>query len=235
MLMQYSTYKKVIIVIGLVLLIFLGWLFKRTTLDRATLITVVGEGRVKIKPELVKFTITIQNTATSATVAIADNNRLARSLISVLKTSGVVEKDIQLAYVRVIPPQAALGQASYQAVNSAQATLRNISQFDNLVVQLYSQGATSISNILFTTENSRDLEKQAVTEAIKDAQSRAGELAKASGKWLGKMVSIATVEVGEAGALSGQATKASGIEGEVMASPSQIEIVRQASIVFELR
>ena len=59
-------------------------------------------------------------------------------------------------------------------------------------------------------------------------------MAKAANKRLGRMVSIATAEVGEAGALSGQTAKGD-FTGAISASPSQIEITRQASIVFELR
>jgi len=227
--------KKLILVGGAVLFLLTGWLVKRNWLDRPTLITVIGEGKVQVKPELVKFTLAVRNTAPSATLAMADNNRLVRDLVLVLKNAGVQEEDIRLAYVRVIPPQTALGQTNYQAVNSASVTLRDISQFDNLAMQLYANGATSISNIVFTTENSRDLEKQAVAKAIKEAKQRAQELAKASGKRLGRMVSIATVEAGEAGALSGKANKESGFGGAITASPAQIEITRQASIVFELK
>jgi uncharacterized protein YggE len=227
--------RKVVLVLALVAVVVFGWLFKRAVIDRPGLVTVVGEGRVKIKPEMVKFTLIVQNISGSATVALSDNNRLVRDLIEVLKGAGVKEEDIELAYVRIIPPQAELGQTSFQAVNSAQVTLRQIAQFDNLVVQLYSRGATSLTNIIFTTQNSKELEKQAVELAIKDAKQRGKELAKVSGKWLGRMVSLTTAEAGEAGALSGEAAQVSGFTGAVVSSPSQIQIIRQASVVFELR
>lgn len=227
--------KKIIVVLGLVVLVLVGWGIKISFFDKAALITVVGEGRIKVQPEMVKFTMTVLNTSPTSTQAIADSNRLVRDLVSVMKNNGVEEKDISLSYVRIVPPQAALGQSSFQAVNSANVTLRNIGFFDNLVVQLYANGARSLTNILFTTENSRDLEKEAVAEAIKDAKARAKELAKASRKRLGRMVSVATVEVGEAGALAGETGQAAVTTGVISASPSQIEIIRQASIVFELK
>jgi len=224
--------KLKIIVILIALLI--GFYIKLNYLDRPTLITVVGEGRIKVEPKIVKFTVTILNVSPTSTQALADNNRLVRDVTSVLKNSGVEEKDISLSYVRVIPPQTTLGQTSFQAVNSAQVTLKDISKFDNLVFQLYAAGAQSVSNIVFTTENSKDLEKQAVSLAINEAKQRAKEIAKSMGKRLGRMVSMATVEVGEAGALSGE-KKTVELEGAITSSPSQIEIARQASIVFELR
>lgn len=237
--MQNSRLKTIGTLLVIVVLLVGGWFVKTTYIDRPTLITVVGEGKVSATPEIVKFTVTLANTAGSATVAVADSNRLVRDAISTLKGAGVEEKDIIFSYVRVIPPSAALGQTSYQAVNAIDVTLRDLSQFDNLVNSLYAVGAQSVSNIVFTTQDSKELEKKAVAEAIKDAKARVQEIAKASGKRVGRMVSIQTVEIGEAGALSGQASQEAGFgvrgEGQVSASPSQIEIVRQASIVFELR
>ena len=223
--------KPVWLKVAVLVIVFLGyWFFLRSP----ALITVVGEGRVKVVPTIVKFSVTVSNISSSATLGIADNNRLMRNLVSTAQSNGVLDGDISSSYVRVIPPSQLTGVTAYQAVNAASITLKDVSQFDNLVVALYSTGAQSISNIVFTVEDSRDLEKEAVATAIKDAKSRAREIARASGKFLGKMRSVATIEVGEAGALSGEVSQTA-VGGVLSSSPSQIEIVRQASLVFELR
>ena len=223
--------KKFLLAGILVVLLFLGyWFFLR----RPALITVAGEGRVKVKPTIVKFSVTVSNISSSATLAIADNNRLMRNLIAAAKANGVQEKDISSAYVRVVSPSALTGNTNYQAINAANMALKDLSRFDNLVTTLYNIGAQSVSNIVFTVEDSRSLEKKAVARAIKDAQSRAKEIAQASGKFLGRMRSVTTVETGGAGALSGQVAQPTR-PGVISSSPSQIEIVRQASLVFELR
>lgn len=237
--MQNGKLKTIGFVLMVLVLLIAGWWAKVNFINRPTLITVIGEGRVKVVPEIVKFTVGVTNNADTATLAVADNNRVVRDVISLVKTAGVVDEDIIVSYVRVIPPTAALGQTSYQAVNAIDVTLKDLSKFDNLISSLYAVGAQSVSNIVFTTQNSEELEKEAVAEAIKDAKARVKEIAKASRKRVGRMVSIQTVEIGEAGALSGQASQEAGFgvrgEGQISASPSQIEIVRQASIVFELR
>lgn len=223
--------RKALIALVLVL-VFGFWIIKSLFFSKAALVTVVGEGKVTVAPTMVKFTVAVSNLAPNATEAINNNKKIVNDLIGILKVNGVSENDISLSYVRVIPPTTTLGQTSYQAVNSVDATLKNISQFDKLVLQIYGLGANSVSNIVFTTENSKEVEKQAVNLAIKEAKQRAKELAEASGKRLGRMVSLKTVEVGEAGALSGQTSK--DFVSNV-ASPSKIEVLRQASIVYELR
>ena len=107
-------------------------------------------------------------------------------------------------------------------------TLRNVGQFDSLFNTLYASGVQSIANIVFTASNAKSLEKQAVNLAVLDAKERAKEMAKFFNKVFGRMVSVTTSEAGGAGALSG--TSQGGSQ-----SPAQIEIVRQASLVFELR
>ncbi len=229
-----TTTKIIGLILGLLVLVFAGWFVKTNYIDKPTLITVVGEGKIDVKPEIVKFTINLVNDSQTPAGAVNDSNVLVRNIVSVLKQAGIADKDISTSYVRVLPPGTNLGQTQYQAVNTVDVTLRNLSQFDSLFNSLYANGVQSITSIVFTVSNSRDLEKQAVNEAIKDAQARAKEIAKREGKSVGRMVSIVTGEIGEAGALSGRASIQGG-GGQVSASPSQIEIVRQASIVFELK
>lgn len=223
--------KNKIINLGLIgLVLILGfWLLKVNYFDQPTLITAVGEGKVLVKPEMVTFTLNLFNSSASATGAINDNNRLVKDAVLILKNNGVLEKDILTSYVRVVPPTASLGLTQYQAVNTVDATLRNVNQFDSLFNALYASGVQSVTNIVFTTADSKSLEKEAVNLAVLDAKERAKEMAKSFGKTFGRMVSVTTSEAGGAGALSGTT------QGNTQASPSQIEIVRQASLVFELR
>lgn len=226
---------------GLVILAFflgvLGLWVDQNYIQQPTLISVTGEGKVLAKPEMVQFTVSLINTASSAASVVSDNVRLTKNVLLVLKVGGVEEKDLNVAYPRVIPPGSTYGQTQYQAVNTVDATLNNINNFDALAEQIYNQGGQTISNIVFTTKNAKDLEKQAVGKAIEDAKNRVQELAKTTGKRVGRMVSIATSEVGTSGALSGQAPTSGTTASPTVTStsPTQIEIFRQASIVFELR
>lgn len=214
--------------IGLVLILGF-WLLKVNYFDQPTLITAVGEGKVSVKPEIVTFTLNLFNYSASATGAVNDNKRLTNDVTLILKNNGVSEKDILTSYVRIMPSTpGVLGQAQYQAVNTVDATLRNVNQFDSLFNALYASGAQSITNIVFTTPDAKSLEKQAVNLAVLDAKERAKEMAKSFNKAFGRMVSVTTSEAGGAGALSGTS------RGDSQ-SPAQIEIVRQASLIFELR
>ena len=224
--------KNKIIKTGLIVLVVVLslWLFKINYFDKPILISAVGEGKVLVKPQMVTFTLNVFNYSTLAATAVADNTRLVKDITLILKNNGVLDKDIMTSYVRIVPPTPGiLGQTQYQAVNAIDVTLRNINQFDNLFNILYASGVQSITNIIFTTSDAKSLEKQAVDLAVIDAKERAKEMAQSFGKTFSRMVSVTTSEAGGAGALSGTT------QGVTQASPTQIEIIRQASIVFELR
>ncbi|MFH0864289.1 MAG: SIMPL domain-containing protein [Candidatus Gottesmanbacteria bacterium] len=211
-----------------------GLLIKSLYFDKLTLITVTGTGTVNIAPTKVQMTVTFANSDKSATNALAANGQLAKNLMNVAKANSVADKDIVISYSRVVG--SSTGEGAFQAVNTLDLTLNSLANFDKLVSSLYAGGAYSVSNIIFTTENSKDLEKQAVNLAIDDAKVRANEVAKKLGKRVVRVNSIATQEVGEAGALSGTASSGSQFGGgELSTSPTKIDIIRQASIVFELR
>lgn len=234
--MEENRNSKLIVAMALGILLLFVWLVKIFWLDRPTLITVVGEGRVRTEPQLVKFTANLINQAVTVTQVVAENSTLTKEAVSFLKSQGVGEEDIVVAYTRVIPPSPVLGTTYYQALNVVGVTLRDLKKLDSLVGGLYVLGVQSITDILFTVDDSRNLEKEAVEKAIEDASVRVKEIAKANKKLVGRMVSIQTVEVGEAGALSRKTSSQEGaLTGQLSTSPSQIEIVRQASIVFELR
>jgi len=231
--MDSERYQKIVRILAVVVIILAVWLIKVKVFSNSTLITITGEGKVSAQPEIVKFTVGLINSSDSAINALNENNRLKNDTINVIKNiGGVWEKDIVVSYPRVIPPTAGVSNV-YQAVNTIDITLNDIKKFDDLVNVLYTSGVRSISNIVFTTQNSEILEKEVVAQAIENAKARVKEVAKSTGKRVGRMVTIQTTEVGAAGALTGKTQSQE--SGQFMTSPSQIEIVRQASIVFELK
>jgi len=219
--------KKLIIfgAIVLVLVLVVGGL---ALLRGKTLITVTGEGRVTATPTRVSFDVGIVNVSSSAGQALTDNLALTHNITEITKLAGVKPEKIIVSY----PIVSALTNGSYRATNVFNVTLDDINRFDSLVKSIYEGGASSVQNVSFSVENSKDLEKQAVDKAIEDAKVRAKEIARRLGKRVVRVVSLSTQETGEA-ATAGGVRQSSG--GESIATPSQIEIARFASVVFELR
>ena len=190
--------KKVIFLgaIVLVLAIVLGGLF---FLRGKTLITVTGEGRITATPTKVSFDVGVVNVSSSAQQAITDNLALTHNLTEIAKTAGVKPEKIIVSY----PLVTGLTNGSYRATSVFNVTLEDLTRFDSLVKSIYGGGATSVQNVGFSVENSKDLEKQAVDKAIEDAKVRAKEIARRLGKRVVRIVSLSTEEVGGAATAGG--------------------------------
>ncbi len=219
--------RKKLLLFGALVLFVSFFLFQY--FSKPTLITVTGTGKVKIQPTQATMVVTVANGAIGASQALSDNQNLTNKVIASAKRLGISQTDIEVAYAQMTPTDLGKGQVLYQAVNTIGLTLKNLKNFNRVVNQLYADGAYSVGNIVFTTENSQETEKQAVASATQDAQQRVTEIAKSLHKSVGRMVSVTTSEVGSSGAVSGQGGSS------VASSPDQIEIQRQASIVFELK
>lgn len=215
---------KVLIVAVLVLVLGLvGY----NLLSKPALVTVSGTGRVSAQPEIARFTVVLSDSAATAAEVMQKGNVLTRNAIDLAKTYGVDEKRVQTTSLQVVPPTPGVS-ADYQAVAGVEVSIKDLDRLDELITRYFEIGAKSVGNIVFTTENSEELEKEAVDMAIKNAKSRAKEIAKSAGKRLGKLRSVTTVESGEAGALTQKGTGTAD-------NTSEIEVVRQASLVYELK
>ena len=229
-----KTAKTISIIVFTVLILILGYFAKDRLFTKPGVMTVIGEGKVQAQPETARLTVSWVGQGNNPSAALANEKNLLNNLINILKTYGVNEKDIQVAYARVIPPITANANY-YQAVNTMDLTLNNIEKLDKVVSTLYSNGARSVANIVLSTSNPKELEEKAISQAIKDAQERAKRTAKISKKRLGKLLSLTTETTGQAGAMISQVASERGFSmGKEEAMPGKIEIIRRVSVVYEL-
>lgn len=212
-----------------------------TTSDiKPTLLTVVGEGKSEKAPEVAQFTIAYLVSGQTVSSALDAEKNMRQSIIALLIGNYAVQNaDIQVAYPKVVAANTA-GGVNYQVVNSLDVSFGKISLFDDAISKLYQLGGKeiSISNIIFTTKNPRDLENEALANAFKDAQTSAGKMAAAAGKSLSRLVSIAGSQTQAVGTLTTQANNSGtqvNPQGQTTSTPGVIKIVRNMTLVYELR
>lgn len=231
--------KLAILILTIVILVGATFYLKTTLFDsQPTLLTVVGEGKVKASPELAQFTITYLATSSLPTDALEEEKNFRQRIITLL--TGLYEvgrADLQVSYPRVLTTNTT-GKLTYQAGNTIDVKFKKLSSLDAAISKLYQVGNTNISvdNIVFTTSNPRDLEDQAISEAFKDGMIRAEKMARASGKRLGKLVSVAGQQTQAVGTVTTEAGKIGGFADTTNpALPGQIEITRNITLVYDLR
>lgn len=202
----------VIKVIGMILLtaiVGLAILRDRFVTNPQWQVSVIGRGQISYMPDMAKINIGVHvDRASTAEAALKQLNDNMAKVVAAITAVGIDKKDIQTQnynlspqydYVNM-PPDPLTGAvvsgkrilAGYTADQQLLVTIKDLSEEKGLVGKVISSanqaGSNTINSISFDTSDLNNLKEQARLAAIKDAKSKAGELAAAAGVKLGKTI-----------------------------------------------
>lgn len=189
------------ILLGLLILVvgFIAWQGSLSfSLGKQKTITVTGTGKVKMKPEVARFTAGVQKYGSTIKEAVDQEKEATKNVIETLKGAGIEDSDIKTAYYSIWPQTSDIWEnnirkvqiTGYSVSNSVEVKIRNVDQVSSLLAQVIASGANNISGVSFGADEPKEQEAQARELAIKDATQKAEEMAKAAGKKLGSVISI---------------------------------------------
>jgi uncharacterized protein len=159
-------------------------------------ISVTGEARVSVPPDLAEIDGGVTSEAKTAREASDANNAAMSKVLLALKGAGIAEKDFQTSRLSLQPqyanqtrpaPNVVVG---YRASNHVTIQLHDVSKVAGVIDTLVGAGANEIGGINFTVSEASKLLDDARTEAMADARRKAQIYAKAAGVTLGAPVSI---------------------------------------------
>jgi hypothetical protein len=119
-------------------------------------------------------------------------------------------------------------------------TVRDVHRVGDLITLGLDAGATNISGINFTIDDTSALEAEARSIAIADARNRAEKLAEGLGMTLGSPISVGEGTAGAPGPIYGYGLKGDlgggGVGGGApsVISPGQTTIGMQVTVIYEL-
>ncbi len=205
-------------------------------------ITVVGQGKVSLKPDIA--TINIGAEARESTVAEAKEQVDAQmaAITAALAEAGVADKDIQTAHYGIhferepIPVlregAAEAPQGGYYVTNMVRVTVRDVEQVGEVLDAVIQAGANQVYGVTFTVSDESAWESQARAEAMADARSRAQELAGLAEVKLGEVLSVSEVIGGSPVPLLARAEQAAGGGG---IAPGELELGTQIEVTFAVQ
>lgn len=166
------------------------------------LLTVSGQGTVNGAPDLAIITLGVVSEAKAAGDALRQNSESMTRIVSALKGSGMEARDLQTSGFSVDPvysqPPANYTSeepfvpeiVGYRVSNNVTLRIRDLTKVGELLDQVVTLGANSISGPVFTVDDPTKLQDEARREAIADAV-RKGELyAEGAGIALGPIFRI---------------------------------------------
>ena len=159
----------------------------------ANTITVNGQGILKVAPDVATIHVTVEKTAKTAAQAQKDVNEELTDVIAAMKALGVTDEDIVTSHISVYPSYRYDEKTdkqvleNYQAYTSVNVTTNDVDNAGKYVDAALNAGATGTNGVTFSLEKPETYYNQALTEAVKAAQSSATAIAQAYGKPLGQV------------------------------------------------
>lgn len=167
--------------------------------DPNTGISISGQGMVNVKPNIALASIGVDITTTTLDQATTQANTKMAAVIEKIKSLGVADKDIQTVNYNLYPitsqqkgpsdttPPSITG---YRVSNQVRITIRKIDDLGKVLDAAVAAGANNVYGVSFAVDDLTPYQQQARAAAVKDAQDKAGQLAKTAGITLGPILQI---------------------------------------------
>lgn len=232
--------KKIIgtVILVLILVLVIPWSrvnWGRITWQTPEIVTVTGEGKSQEKNQKASFSAGVMVQNMDKNKAISEVNTKMESLVKALKDFGIKESDIKtqnLSYYQ--EPKGGQNPGMWQVNNSVEIILREIDKANALTDLISSSGANNVYGPNFSMDDTNQVEKSLYDMAIKDAKDKAESIANASGRKLGKILSV-----NDGGTTTNYPMYAiktdSGMGGGAATEPGSTTVYKNLTVIFELK
>jgi uncharacterized protein YggE len=158
-------------------------------------ITVEGEGKKLVKPDIATVSVGVVSQAAAASDALSANSKAMADLFKNLESLGIAKRDMQTQNFSVSPEYKmdsghARKISGYTARNNVSVKVRNLSQVGTLLDQLVQLGANEIHGLRFSSKAESKILDDARKEAVEDARRKATIYADAAGVKLGRVLYV---------------------------------------------
>lgn len=168
----------------------------RAESEPPAVISVTGEARISVPPDLAQIDAGVTTEAKTAREASDANNLAMGKVLVALKGAGVEEKDYQTSRLSLQPqssssrPGGSPTITGYRASNRVTIRLRDVTKVASVIDTVVGAGANDIGGISFMVSQASKLLDDAREQAIADARRKAEIYARAAGVTLGAPVAI---------------------------------------------
>lgn len=158
-----------------------------------TMISVSGEGKEFVKPDIATINIGVVKQNVDLLVAQKEAADVMNRAIATLKEKGVEDKDQKTIAFNIYPQydyrRGVQEFRAYEVRQTLEVKIRNLSKAGEILASLASVGANEIGSLSFTVDNPKTVEEKARAAAIKEAKEKAATLSRDLGVRLVKIAS----------------------------------------------
>lgn len=198
----FKLIRAIIVVLAIFLFGQLIYQFQNLPGNFPREITVSGEGKVYIKPDVAMISFGITSEATKSQDAVNQNNQKMNAVIQSIKDLGVQDKDIKTtvynlypiySYQRPEPLYYPLGDSKvtgYRLEQQVEVKIRNFDKINETIDKATSSGANTVGSLQFTVDDTEKVRSQARVKAIEQAKEKAKTLTRETGLRIDKLINV---------------------------------------------
>lgn len=203
----FSFVNVVVLVVAGFLIVSMNNIIRGEEKDRPQ-ISVSGEGKIFVKPDVASFSVTMITSAKRIGDAQHENSTRSTAVVDFFKQNGIQEKDIKTvsyslqpqyqygdtrpclldaSYPCPIPVRTPPQIVSYEVRHSLEVKVRDLAMVDNLLEGVVGAGVNDVGSVFFTVDDEKKAMATARKLAIDDAKKKAQALSRDLGVRLKKI------------------------------------------------
>lgn len=161
-------------------------------------ITVTGEGKVEMRPDMATVTLGVQTQEDDASTALSGNSESVAAVLNWLTEAGVAETDMQTSGLSLSPVYGNSRSSGYEAPevvgfmasNMVTVRVKALDSLGGVLDAVVKNGANTFNGLSFGLQDPAPATDDARRRAVADARHRAELYAEAAGVTLGEVLSI---------------------------------------------
>lgn len=161
--------KKLLLVLAL-----FGYMLQAQEVKQVPQISISGEGKIKVIPDEALITVSVQNTGKEATEVKKKNDETIDVVLKLIKQKGISTADFQTQRVNLYKNyDYNTKKNNYVANQTISIHLKDLSKYDNLMMDLVDKGINNIQGVEFKSSKIKEFEREARKKAMLDAKQKA--------------------------------------------------------------
>lgn len=205
-------------------------------------LSVDGTGTAFLTPDIAYVYIGVHTEKSTAAEAVDENNSQTQTVIKALTEAGIEVKDIRTTNFSIWPidkydPSTGTptGEKTYAVDNTVYVTVRDLESLGDLLDTVIQAGANTVQSIQFDVADKDAALKDARAQAVKDAATKAGELAEAAGVELGDLQSLTYTSAPNYPIFDGRGGGGGAAEAAVPIQPGQLTFTVTVNVTYAIK
>lgn len=203
-------------------------------------ITTMGSGVVDAVPDMASIDVGVTHQARTAGEALALTSEAVGAVITRLEASGIAERDMQTQGLSLQPlwsrqvsgSDAPRRITGFVASNRLMVRVRELDTLGQILDTVVQDGANTFNGLRFSVQEPDAVIAEARARAVKDAMTKAQQLADAAGVTLGPVQSISENGGGARPVMMEMASAR--MAADVPVAAGEVSLSSQVSVVFAI-